>query len=291
MYREFVINPKEIKKKNLTVFDEISVEFSKLYLDYNNLINEDMKNRAIRIHEKSVLSRNANRREKTLEDFIKEEYEYLERFKDSRAISISKVNGRMSNPLTNLPKEYRKHLRYGPDKEKLWSVDCVSFHPFLLASLFKPSENEEKLAFVEFILSNDLYNVIGDKAGIKDRDEAKKQTMISLFSNKYCQKTPVAMAFREINETLTANLDEFRNNGPKGHKEIAIKMQRLESDIMIQGALKDFYRLYPGRPAFPIHDSFLVLEEDVEIISKLIEAQCILKVGFAPKLKVEAPAR
>jgi hypothetical protein len=289
-YREFITNPKELKKELLPSYDEIAAQFAQLQVIDTPSLHENVLTRALEVHKKCLTSKNRYQRKRTLEDCVKQEYEYIRRVDNYTAIGISKVNGRMHNPITSVPKVYRKNLRYGKNKEKLFSVDCVSFQPALLASFYGTTKKEqrEKRRFLDIIKNQDIYKVIGEMAEIFDRTEAKIKFITSLYSNKYCQNTKIAKAMKKLFPLLVQKLDKLREGGPRAHAKIAIAMQRLESEIMIQGVLKDFYKLYPGRPAFPIHDSFLVLKEDIEIISELIRKHSILKVGFAPNLKVEA---
>lgn len=288
-YREFITDPKKLKKKLLPSYDSISREFSKLKIVKTASIHIDVFARATKVYEKCKTSKNKYQRKKTLQDCINQEYEYIRRVEDYAAIGISKINGRMHNPITSLPKVYREKLRYGNNNKELISVDCVSFQPFLLLTFYGNSykEQKEKKRFVHVAINNDIYKVLAAKIGGLTREEAKIQLLKTLYSNKYCQDTPMAKALEELFPILVKKLKRLREGGPRAHAKIAIAMQRLESDIMIQGVLKEFYASHPGRPAFPIHDSFLVLKEDVEIISDLIKKHSIVRVGFAPNLKVE----
>lgn len=289
-YREFTTNPKELKKELLPSYDEISAEYSKTEIITDDYLKNKVKERAAARHEKCKNSKNKYQKSLSLEYCIAQEYEYIRRAQDHKSIGISKVNGRMHNPFTSLPKDYRCNIRYGPDKEILWSVDCVSFQPSLMIGTFynDSEEDQKEKQFCFGLIKGEGFNEFFARLLGVTRAEVKTQLFSVLFGTKYSQNTPLAKMFKLYLPRMSMRLDEIRGRKEyRAHAKIAIAMQRLESDIMIQGVLKEFYSLYPGRPAFPIHDSFLVLKEDIETISELIRKHSILRVGFAPNLKVE----
>lgn len=221
--------------------------------------------------------------------FLDMEMASIFRVNNPSPTKIVKSNGRAYNSITNLPKEYRQFLRYKPTKERFWNVDIKTCQPLLLSTFYGTSEAEqiEKAQFINYLLNKDFYGDIGKLAGIPTRDEAKGEAMVVMFGTKYSQNKPFALAFAGLFPILADILANIRNKSKNSYKTISLAMQRMESNIMIQGVMEEFYAANPDRPAIPIHDSFLVLAKDVAEITELIQNKFKELLGFVPRVKAE----
>jgi hypothetical protein len=285
------LSRKSLPKEVVHALESKDVESNPLRLESTSRIKEIKATRTDKNIKKYTMKRKKERRKVILtrDDFAKMEMDAIERVNAHEPSKISSVNGRIYHGITNLPKEYRPYLEYGPEKKSFCNVDIVACQPLLLASFYGTSEAEikEKQTFIDFMLNNDYYSAIGREAGIHDRQEAKIASMSVMFGSRYSQAKPFGMAFANKFPVLANILAKIRARKWDAYKSISVAMQRMESDIMVQGVLVEFYKIYTDRPAICLHDSYLVLKKDVEFMKSLIKKHFAAKMGFEPNLKVE----
>lgn len=221
----------------------------------------------------------------TKDYFIEGERHQVDSIRNKDAnVSLDKNNGRVYHSIANLSKDYRKFLRH--KGHKLVNVDVKTCQPCLLASFYGESETEkeEKARFVKFVTDKDYYSELGSVVNIQLRAKCKTQSMLVMFGRLIHQNCAIGKAFSILFPVLAGILNEIRRFN---YKDIAYKMQKMESTIMIQGALADFQRLHPEKFAVPIHDSFLIHEDDTPLVSELIARHFRLQMGFLPVLRIE----
>jgi NAD-dependent DNA ligase len=87
------------------------------------------------------------------------------------------------------------------------------------------------------------------------------------------------------NQILRHNRDIIENEKKSNHNQLAIKMQKLESEICIDIICQELDK--EDIKYFTIHDAWLVDKLDEIKVKDIIEREFIKKYNSKPKIKVE----
>jgi hypothetical protein len=71
------------------------------------------------------------------------------------------------------------------------------------------------------------------------------------------------------------------------NSRLAVILQLMESEIVLQRATKAISRSYPELPIFTIHDSIVTLSEYREVVRQELKAQCEGVIGLQPSLSYD----
>lgn len=233
-------------------------------------------------------------------------------------LSVDKFGKRLHTPITRLSKDLRKYLNY--DGQKLVEIDIQCSQPYLsiklildnlskehpnlleqLASLF---DNSDKIAlidqlsdynglgqFMHDVLLDDFYLVLKHAfesrydwyVGNGERD-AYKEVMFTVMYSQNGYRNPSKKLFTE----LYPSVDGFyRKIKLDGYKQLAKKLQQLESKLILRTICKEVNRENKNIPLFTIHDSILTTPEYVVLVKEITIKVLTNEIGLAPNIHVK----
>ena len=199
---------------------------------------------------------------------------------DKRFIfSMDPKTGRFFSNITNLPKEFRKHLRL--TGVALAEVDVKTAQPYLLSTLY-PERTGEWRRFTDDIINHDFYEMFAPD-GI-DRDTAKKQifTYILFGRNEIAEYGALWEPFSKRYPQMAGIIKRMKGEQPNS---VALRLQELESRGMIGGVAAE---LAKEKELFvTIHDSVMVRPLAVPKARRLITKHFGAIVGVPPVLRQE----
>lgn len=204
-------------------------------------------------------------------------------------------SGRIFTNLTSIPRELRECI-YIKDNEKLCEIDISNSQPFLFNKfllenfnyeddIFGDKYNDVKLYIDQTskgILYDDLIKLWDYK---DDRNLFKKEFFGTIF---YCKVTSnfryeYSKKFSELYPNVMELIIKMKEGN---YKNLAIQLQKIESDIMI---FKVCYRLSKEAPGVwfaTIHDSIMCEKKDKEFILMIVKEE-FNKQNMFPTLKIK----
>lgn len=139
-------------------------------------------------------------------------------------------------------------------------VDSVSSQPRLFYSYLKANNIYDKNYYDIFENDKDFYDVLCKELNIKERDDAKELFMFWIGSKGYVPKFDIHKLFPEVS-------NHIKNSKRFDYKFISKTLQRLESDIWIDGILNNINVDW----AITIHDSIIVKPGEGKRVLEWIE--------------------
>lgn len=230
-------------------------------------------------------------------------------------LSIDKFGRRLHTPITRLNKELRKHLRY--DGKELVEVDIKCSQPylsikFMLYELNKKNENlinnikaantlEAKMdiikdlkgcdgfyEYVHDILIDDLYIKLkgvyeanNEYAIGNGEREDYKEIIFQIMYSKNGYKNNLKTSFKELYPYPYNTIYKLKKNN---YKDLAQKLQKLESMLVLRTVCKEINKLNKHIPMFTIHDSILTTKEHEETVRRVMKEVLLGDIGFEPEL-------
>jgi len=217
--------------------------------------------------------------------------------------TVDNTAGRLHNNITNLSRQIRPFLRYG--NENLIEIDIANSQPFLFNVLISEAlKNPSFHSFFNFnhgniILSYDsglerykeltsrgeLYEYLMKEMGIKEDRETFKKRFFGKIC--YCKENPRYITrerkiFAKLFPAVSAIISYYKI---EDYKQLAIKLQRAEADIMINTVAKKLAE--QGIFLLTIHDSILTTKENVEIVKETILTEFKNKFNLIPTFKIK----
>lgn len=220
---------------------------------------------------------------------------------------VDATAGRLHTPITQLKSELRKYLRY--KGEVLSSVDISNSQPFLLQSLLSVglfescnmaerikkvnpavniedlknlidgvSSEEDVIKFIQIVTSGTFYKEFGEllkkngelidvpKEQMKER--VKEIIFVTFFSkNSAIRKSNVIKIFKKAFPNVYKIIREVKNGK---HNTLAVVLQNLEAEIILNNVCKELNLNYPEVPIFTLHDSVITTEKNKGIVENTI---------------------
>ena len=194
------------------------------------------------------------------------------------------TNSRLDTNFTNLPSELYKIIL---DHNDYLDLDLINSQPTLLAHLLKKESNTNEIEgikeFIEVTEEGNFYEIFGSTTS--SRKKVKQMIFKILFGNN-----PMPERIPPKNKTLLRFYNKFPavymyiyNYKKNGKNSIAIKLQRLEAQLFIDGIYKDL--LGQGINCFTKHDSVAFPKQDLEIVKETIKSN-FNKINFKGQVKV-----
>jgi hypothetical protein len=220
--------------------------------------------------------------------------------------------GRVHNNITNLSKDLRKFLSF--EGKNLIGIDIKNAQPLLLNILVENYIREQQkekikkeftpygspikdLDYKNNVLSEiekykkltsdgELYDYLMELMDYSDRGKFKKELYSKFF---YCDlNKPYSLEFRKVFEnnfpTITQIIDSIKK---EDYKQFAIKLQRLESDIMIKKIVKRIHSERKDMFILTIHDSILSTPDNSDYITNIILEEFESNYNLKPSIKIE----
>ncbi len=121
------------------------------------------------------------------------------------------------------------------------------------------------------------------------RDAFKKSVMKDYIFCSTAKKSDVRQAFEKAFPLLAALIFEGKGAEKgiyKKHKrKIAIRLQKLEADMIFSAVIPRLIARYPDIPVVSMHDAVISTLEYVPAIREEMERAFVERVGFTPKVK------
>lgn len=238
---------------------------------------------------------------------------------------IDSTGYRLHTNLTQLKSELRGFVRYDGNKI-LCAVDICNSQPYLALSLLSEDlfirnnmankinnpaiedniiiqnlikeieDKEDVILFRELVISGSLYEFFGEKLiemGIIDSNSAvdlRKMSKEIMFTVLFSPNRSIAMSSVKMFRMLFPNV--FRvfkliKKGDGNHGALAICLQRLESELVLDRACLRISEERPDVPIFTLHDSIITTEENVGYVENVLENVLTSFMGVPPKFKIE----
>ena len=165
--------------------------------------------------------------------------------------------GRFHTNYTVLKRELRKNF-LTINNERLGEIDIKNSQPYFLALYMKqidPAINGSSQNYFDLVKNGLIYEDIMERSIVKDRDDAKDLMIKVLFDNQERGDHKWENAiFKELYPSIHAHIKEMK---AINHKECAHKLQRLESDFLMNIVIKEIITTYPELIFFTVHDSIM----------------------------------
>ena len=114
-------------------------------------------------------------------------------------------------------------------------------------------------------VDNDIYTLLG---GTKKDREKVKVDFYNIFFGKFGQwDWDIFNRFQDNFPLLAEKIIQMKK---KNYKQLAHFLQRVESDIVVNGAYLEFLETYEGEFALTIHDSIVSTKENLDKLEKLM---------------------
>lgn len=238
---------------------------------------------------------------------------------------VDETGGRLHTNLTVLKRELRNYLSF--DGKKLTAVDISCSQPTLSLVLLDPRFYEDgkgkftslhkinpalaKTLPIEKIrreviaaqdhfeayrkaVNSDLYeymkkNLPALDTGVPyDRQKLKELTFLVLYSdNRFIWQDEAALK-RQFKELFPEVYKIFSMFKSKDSTALAVLLQRLETELVLNRAAKKFSKAHPGCPLFSVHDALAVESSCVDACSEILKHEALNFCGLDLKLKKEA---
>ena len=231
---------------------------------------------------------------------------------------------RLHTILTQLKSELRKHVKY--DSKNLCAVDIKNSQPFLsitllskdkfilnkmnlkiqnpnisnesILNLIEDIENKaDVIEFKKLVSSGQFYEEFGklliEQGIIENEDQssmrkkAKEITFSTLFSPNTSISYNKAIKVFKSNFPNVYKVFKLIKKGRKRHNTLAIALQRLEAELVLEKTCKIINVLYPNIPLFTLHDSIITIEEHVGKVELIMRSVLSKQIGITPNLKLE----
>lgn len=185
----------------------------------------------------------------------------------------SSTNNRLNTNFTILPNPLFDEIK---KSNNLLEIDAVNSQFAILANMIKDKVNDD---FIDDAIIGDLYEKVAVKLNC-DRNEAKIAMLKTVYSKAIYENKQKEL-IRELYPETIALLDEYKTK--KSNRELAIRMQKKEAEIYIDGVLNELYTI--GITAISKHDSIIFHNKDREGVEKVV-LDVINRHNFELKLKI-----
>jgi hypothetical protein len=188
----------------------------------------------------------------------------------------NETNNRLDTNLTNMPKLLVNKICYD---NKLIQLDLCNAQFAILSHYL-----EDTLATDDFInfktqsYNGVLYEYIVENLGLKTRYEAKKMMFELMFSNED-YSSELKTKLKELFPSVVEFVDNYKKEN--GYKNFSIMLQKIESNIFIDG----LWKMIKRKKIFctPKHDCLIVKEKDANKVEDIIK-KYFEKIKFKGKI-------
>jgi uncharacterized membrane protein len=200
--------------------------------------------------------------------------------------SIGKKNGRLDHNLTSLKKEFRKYVLI--DGQPMVETDISNSQPtFSIPVLYQKLREMQKddtyappdmLHYETCCQKGLFYEVIADKAGIDISTEESRKAFKKQLNKEvlYCPNNNWNTAIQTAFNNLFPNANRaIRDLKKSNHRTYAIRLQKLESDLMVQCVYKQLVE--GGYKVLPLHDAIFCGSEEVKQYSQQLIRQAFIQ--------------
>lgn len=205
---------------------------------------------------------------------------------------------RLHHPLASLSSPGRAFVGIGNEPEPMWCVDVKNCQ-FLMLAIEAGLGGAYDRRFFNYCESGQLYEHFSQELGVH-RSVAKQWMIEELFRTRHGNQSRIGRIFQRdfpavwsfADHMKTGKKFHLRGGEKKGylpHARLAMALQRRESMIVIETALKNLFKQKKNAFAVPVHDALYVRKVDVELArSVLADALESYDVRPGEILKIES---
>lgn len=182
----------------------------------------------------------------------------IENIKDGNIYFNFDDYGRFHTNFTILRKEIRNQY-LSINNEMLAEVDIKNSQPLFFGVLLKktlPHINGDTERYFDLIVSGLLYEDIVEKSKISTRKDAKLLMYKILFGDNANDNKKLNKIFKKLYPSVHEYILEFKEE-KQNYKELAYKLQKMESNFLFNTVIKEIYETYPEIVLFTVHDSIM----------------------------------
>jgi hypothetical protein len=208
---------------------------------------------------------------------------------------VDKTAGRVHNNITNLSKNFRPFLKF--NNQKLVEIDISNSQPLLFNILISRylfrytnycgiilpyvPQNSDLRFYKELTEQGKFYEYLMEEFGIYENRSLFK---VRFFSKVFYSKENENEEREHFKKLFPGVADIISYYKKVNYKDLAIQLQRIEADIMInlivpRLANKNIFIL-------TIHDSILTIPDNVELVKEIIMNE-FKKYNLQPTLKIK----
>lgn len=202
--------------------------------------------------------------------------------------NIDHKNNRVYSFITNLPSLLRPFLRYKGNP--LVSLDITSSQPLFLYKVLLSYAGKNKALqaelkkYKELLESGNLYEYIGEKAGVTNRNEIKTKFFSDFLFCKNTTQTPFTKVVATIFPELTKAVRTIKKND---YKMLANLLTKVESKTMITKVVRRINNEIPDSFCLTIHDSILTENSTVDEVYNIMLDEIEKETGIQANIKIE----
>lgn len=234
-------------------------------------------------------------------------------------IKCNKTNGRLDSNYTRLPSELIQHLTIRGNS--LIEIDIKNSQPFFASCLLNPTPEIEHLMnrvlnksftmlvkslkvsdckdvklYTSLVTSGCFYEpylmekFIENGINVKDRDDLKDKLFVVIFGKKNAHiYNPAARLFKNLFPSVQRFFDLIKKDN---HNQLAILLQNIESNIILERVAKNIKNDLPELPFITRHDSILpsgiFVTSDGDKVKNIILSTINEVTGLMPDVKIKS---
>jgi hypothetical protein len=192
---------------------------------------------------------------------------------------------RVFHTITNLKKELRKFILI--NGKPLKEIDVSNAQPLLFCKMIRdyknvyiPNSTSDIEKYIELCESGKLYKYLSEEFGVENTTEFKKYFFAKVFFSTEKRNYDVRKKFDKLFPTVSEIISFYKK---ENYKNLAIELQRLESEVMITNVARNLIEL--GVNEFmTIHDAIFCTTQYYDIVKKEI-VSAFSKYGLTVHIK------
>lgn len=191
--------------------------------------------------------------------------------------------GKESVTLRKIHPVLYQHLRSTGDLKKLKQI--TSKTESLATNILDVQAYRNSIIEEDYYTS--LSNVISAETGgsLLTREEAKEQSHYILFGDP--NRMNWAAGYKAFRKRYPNVVCVFNLLKSRSYNDLAILLQRIESDLVINKITKQFVKTFPDIPIYTIHDSIITVQDYIKKLVNISNLVAKHHFGIAPKFEFE----
>jgi hypothetical protein len=213
-------------------------------------------------------------------------------FEDKHWVFTADQRGRLYHNLTQMARKLRRFASY--KGQELFAADVSACQPCLLSLLYE-DDCDEKRRYIEIIKSDTFYAFLNKRLkqpyNLSDEDskgQFKEEVFHRiLYGSNWAKPTEMSQVFASEFPILANLVREAKRNH---RRDLPLRLQKIESDIVINDVASEFIRSHQGEDfcLITIHDCLITTAEYVEECVKRLRIAFRNRLGFEPTVKIKA---
>lgn len=183
-------------------------------------------------------------------------------------------------------------------QDKIINPNLINNNSIMLVDLINEIEKKpDVIEFKKMVGSGEFYEQFGeiliDERIVEVDDNCNIRAMAKdiTFSTFFSPNTSItynnAMKVFKAKFPNVYRVFKLIKTGREKHNSLAIALQRLEAELVLDRACKIINRLKPNIPLYTLHDSIITTEENVDFIELIMSKVLKKQIGIKPNLKIE----